>query len=186
MTTALAAALALLRISENLAAGQPVSPKDADFFVAAIEEWLRGNNFTAAFGLKLAAGEADPRKIMANSWRDELIRRAARDFFEHLSPARRAEELHRAWMNYFKGAWQHDRKLTDCPARYAGNLESILFQISTLKLRALSERQIRRILATGPPVFMAEEKCSSVRVTTKRHTGGAVSFERNGGAHDPE
>jgi hypothetical protein len=154
------AAEALLRIRKAMAAGEPISTEDARYFVAAIDEWLSGTEFAVSFGVKPAAGEADPRRIIAENRRDELIRIAARKFFEHVPAARCAEELHRAWTRYFSTAWQTtDRKLIDCPARYAGRLEGLLFQITSLRPHVLSKRQIRRILAVPPPGFAAKESC---------------------------
>jgi len=159
-TNTVNAAEALLRIRKAMAAGEPITREDARYFVAAIDEWLSGTEFAASFSVKPAAGEADPRRIIAENRRDELIRIAARKFFEHVPAARCAEELHRAWTRYFSTAWQTiDRKLIDCPAKYAGQLEGLLFKITSLRPHVLSERQIRRILAAPPLDFVAKESC---------------------------
>jgi hypothetical protein len=178
MAAAFVAARMLLRIRETVAAGQPLADEDIRYLLASIDEWLSGTEFAAAFGVKPGPGEPDPRKTIAEIRRDELIRIAAQHFLGHVPQARRAEELHRAWTRYFDGAWRTmDRKLIDCPARHAGTLECLLFQITNLRPHVLSERQIRRILAMSPPAFAAKELCFREAGQSAQHGGSAASLE---------
>jgi hypothetical protein len=184
--TAVSATKMLLRIRENAAAGEPLSGEDARYFVAAVDEWLSGTEFAEAFGVKPARGEGDPRRTMIESQRDELIRTAAQRFLKYIPLRQRAEELHRAWTRYFDGAWHtRDCKLSDCPVHYAGKPSGLLFQITSLKPHVLSERQIRRILATRPPGFAATELCSKDEIRPTRHTDAAVSFQGSEAMHVP-
>jgi hypothetical protein len=186
MTSAVTATEMLLRIRDNVVAAEPVACDDARYFMTAVEEWLSGADFAVAFGVKPAPGEADPRKTIAENRRDELIRSAAQDFLGNVPPARRAEEMNRTWTRYFESAWQAvDCKQMDCPPRYAGKLERLLFEITRLRPHVLSERQLRRILAIRPPGFVAKELCSSKADRSARHEGGAASAQRSKTIHVP-
>jgi hypothetical protein len=186
MTPAVTATAMLLRIRNNVAAGEPVARDDARYLMMAIDEWLSGTEFAVAFGVKPAPGEADPRKTIAENRRDELIRLAAQDFLGHVPAGRRAEELNRAWTRYFQSAWHAvDCKQTDCPARYAGKLETLLFEITRLRPHVLSERQLRRILAIRPPRLVANELWSSEADRSARPGSGAASAQRSEAIHVP-
>jgi hypothetical protein len=174
----------LLRIRETAAQGKPLVRDDACYFIAAVDEWLSGTEFAEAFGVKPARGEADPRKTIIGSRRDELIRMAAQHFLEHQPLRQRAEELHRAWTRYFDGAWHtRDRKLSDCPEHYSGKPERLLFHITSLKPHVLSERQIRRILATEPPGSVATELCSNKEIRRRRPKDAAITLQGSGARH---
>jgi hypothetical protein len=80
----------LLRIRETAAQGKPLARDDAHYFMAAVDEWLSGTEFAEAFGVKPARGEADPRKTVIGSRRDELIRMAAQHFLEYQPLRQRA------------------------------------------------------------------------------------------------
>jgi len=176
----------LLRIRETAAQGRPLARDDARYFMSAVDEWLSGTEFAEAFGVKPARGEADPRKTIIGSRRDELIRMAARHFFEHQPLRQRAEELHRAWIRYFDGAWHtRDRKLSDCPEHYSGKPEGLLFHITSLKPQVLSERQIRRILATDPGGSVATELCSNKEIRRRRPKDAAITLQGSGAMHGP-
>jgi len=176
----------LLRIREIAAQGRPLARDDARYFIAAVDEWLSGTEFAEAFGVKPARGEADPRKTIIGSRRDELIRIAARHFLEHQPLRQRAEELHRAWIRYFDGAWHtRDRKLSDCPEHYSGKPEGLLFHITSLKPQVLSERQIRRILATEPGGSVATELCSNKEIRRRRPKDAAITLQGSGAMHGP-
>jgi hypothetical protein len=182
--TAVSATKMLLRIRENAAVGEPLSGEDARYFVAAVDEWLSGTEFAEAFGVKPARGEADPRRTMIESQRDELIRTAAQRFLRYIPLRQRAEELHRAWTRYFDGAWHtRDRKLSDCPEHYSGKPERLLFHITSLKPHVLSERQIRRILATEPPGSVATELCSNKEIRRRRPKDAAITLQGSGARH---
>jgi hypothetical protein len=182
--TAVSATKMLLRIRENAAVGEPLSGEDARYFVAAVDEWLSGTEFAEAFGVKPARGEADPRRTMIESQRDELIRTAARRFLRYIPLRQRAEELHRAWTRYFDGAWHtRDRKLSECPEHYSGKPERLLFHITSLKPHVLSERQIRRILATEPPGSVATELCSNKEIRRRRPKDAAITLQGSGAMH---
>jgi hypothetical protein len=184
--TAVSATKMLLRIRENAAVGEPLSGEDARYFVAAVDEWLSGTEFAEAFGVKPARGEADPRRTMIESQRDELIRTAAQRFLRYLPLRQRAEELHRAWTRYFDGAWHtRDRKLSNCPEHYSGKPERLLFHITSLKPHVLSERQIRRILAMEPPGSVATELCSNKEIRRRRPKDAAITLQGSGAMHDP-
>ena len=186
MTAAVFATGVLLRIREHIASSEPVADEDARYFLRAIDQWLSGTDFAAAFGVKPGPGEADPRTRIAENRRDELIRTAAQSFFGDVPAARRAEELHRAWARYFDGAWQTmDRKLADCPTRYAGKLAGLLYEMTKLRPRVLSERQIRRILAMRPPGFVATKVWSKETGRSSRQTDGAASFQGSEAIHVP-
>ena len=176
----------LLRIRETAAQGRPLARDDARYFMSAVDEWLSGTEFAEAFGVKPARGEADPRKTIIGSRRDELIRMAARHFLEHQPLRLRAEELHRAWIRYFDGAWHtRDRKLSDCPEHYSGKPEGLLFHITSLKPQVLSERQIRRILATDPGGSVATELCSNKEIRRRRLKDAAITLQGSGAMHGP-
>jgi hypothetical protein len=182
--TAVSATKMLLRIRENAAVGEPLSGEDARYFVAAVDEWLSGTEFAEAFGVKPARGEADPRRTMIESQRDELIRTAAQRFLRYIPLRQRAEELHRAWTRYFDGAWHtRDRKLSECPEHYSGKPERLLFHITSLKPHVLSERQIRRILATEPPGSVATELCSNKEIRRRRPKDAAITLQGSGAMH---
>lgn len=176
----------LLRIRETAAQGRSLARDDARYFMSAVDEWLSGTEFAEAFGVKPARGEADPRKTIIGSRRDELIRMAARHFLEHQPLRQRAEELHRAWIRYFDGAWHtRDRKLSDCPEHYSGKPEGLLFHITSLKPQVLSERQIRRILATDPGGSVATELCSNKEIRRRRPKDAAITLQGSGAMHGP-
>ena len=176
----------LLRIRETAAQGRPLARDDARYFMSAVDEWLSGTEFAEAFGVKPARGEADPRKTIIGSRRDELIRMAARHFLEHQPLRQRAEELHRAWIRFFDGAWHtRDRKLSDCPEHYSGKPEGLLFHITSLKPQVLSERQIRRILATDPGGSVATELCSNKEIRRRRPKDAAITLQGSGAMHGP-
>jgi hypothetical protein len=182
--TAVSATKMLLRIRENAAVGEPLSSEDAHYFVAAVDEWLSGTEFAEAFGVKPARGEADPRRTMIESQRDELIRTAAQRFLRYIPLRQRAEELHRAWTRYFDGAWHtRDRKLNECPEHYSGKPERLLFHITSLKPHVLSERQIRRILATEPGGSVATELCSNKEIRRRRPKDAAITLQGSGAMH---
>jgi hypothetical protein len=184
--TAVSATKMLLRIRENAAVGEPLSGEAARYFVAAVDEWLSGTEFAEAFGVKPARGEADPRRTMIESQRDELIRTAAQRFLRYIPLRQRAEELHRAWTRYFDGAWHtRDRKLSNCPEHYSGKPERLLFHITSLKPHVLSERQIRRILATEPPGSVATELCSNKEIRRRRPKDAAITLQESGAMHGP-
>ncbi|MPR11067.1 hypothetical protein [Microvirga tunisiensis] len=182
--TAVSATKMLLRIRENAAVGEPLSGEAARYFVAAVDEWLSGTEFAEAFGVKPARGEADPRRTMIESQRDELIRTAAQRFLRYIPLRQRAEELHRAWTRYFDGAWHtRDRKLSECPEHYSGKPERLLFHITSLKPHVLSERQIRRILAAEPPGSVATELCSNKEIRRRRPKDAAITLQGSGAMH---
>jgi hypothetical protein len=184
--TAVSATKMLLRIRENAAVGEPLSGEAARYFVAAVDEWLSGTEFAEAFGVKPARGEADPRRTMIESQRDELIRTAAQRFLRYIPLRQRAEELHRAWTRYFDGAWHtRDRKLSECPEHYSGKPERLLFHITSLKPHVLSERQIRRILAAEPPGSVATELCSNKEIRRRRPKDAAITLQGSGAMHGP-
>jgi hypothetical protein len=176
----------LLRIRDNVAAGEPLACDDTRYLMTAVDEWLSGTEFAVAFGVKPAPGEADPRKTIAENRRDELIRLAAQDFLGHVPAGRRAEELNRVWTRYFQSAWHAvDCKEMDCPARYAGKLETLLFEITRLRPHVLSERQLRRILAISPPGLMAKELWSSEVDHLARPGSGAAYAQRSEAIYVP-
>jgi hypothetical protein len=182
--TAVSATKMLLRIRENAAVGEPLSGEAARYFVAAVDEWLSGTEFAEAFGVKPARGEADPRRTMIESQRDELIRTAAQRFLRYIPLRQRAEELHRAWTRYFDGAWHtRDRKLSECPEHYSGKPERLLFHITSLKPHVLSERQIRRILAAEPPGSVATELCSNKEIRRRRPKEAAITLQGSRAMH---
>ncbi|MPR29170.1 hypothetical protein FS320_29735 [Microvirga tunisiensis] len=182
--TAVSATKMLLRIRENAAVGEPLSGEAARYFVVAVDEWLSGTEFAEAFGVKPARGEADPRRTMIESQRDELIRTAAQRFLRYIPLRQRAEELHRAWTRYFDGAWHtRDRKLSECPEHYSGKPERLLFHITSLKPHVLSERQIRRILAAEPPGSVATELCSNKEIRRRRPKDAAITLQGSGAMH---
>lgn len=186
MTAADFATGVLLRIREKIASSEPLADDEARYFLRAIDEWLSGSEFATAFGVKPGPGEADPRTTIAENRRDELIRTAAQKFFGQVPAARRAEELHRAWARYFDGAWHAmDSRLADCPTRYVGKLEALLFQITKLRPHVLSERQIRRILAMRPPGFVATKLWSKETGRSSRQTDRAASFQGSEAIHVP-
>ena len=175
----------LLRIRETAAQGKPLARDDARYFMSAVDEWLSGTEFAEAFGVKPARGEADPRKTIIRSRRDELIRMAARHFLEHQPLRQRAEELHRAWIRYFDGAWHtRDRKLSDCPEHYSGKPEGLLFHITSLKPQVLASARSGEFWPRNQ-VVPWPRNCAPTKIRRRRPRMLPLRSRGSGAMHEP-
>ncbi len=125
---------------------------DATWLADGITAVLSGDqgSLDQALGLHLGPGQRRPSTLARLAERDKLYRRAAREFFPGLKPAKQALELHRAFSRYETTAWRFDKGGTvTCPPQHAGTVRALAWEILHLTGRVQSERSIRQILATS-------------------------------------
>ena len=81
--------------------------------------------------------------------RNAALKHVAKNFFTGRCISVQAADLAQELTRYHATAWQRDRQLAECPARYTGTPRAFLFRILKLIDAPLSARTIRRILATS-------------------------------------
>jgi hypothetical protein len=92
-------------------------------------------------------GHRLPVTLAALNERDRLMSEAVARFMSGDSSRGAAHRLHDALVRYACGAWRRERTAPSCPARHAGRIEAVLWEILRLHDRVPSERTIRRALA---------------------------------------
>ena len=125
---------------------------DVAFIAHGITSVLSGDrgSLDEALGLRPGPGQRRPSTLARLAERDKLYRRAAREFFPGLKPAKQAHELHRAFSRYETTAWRFDKGGTvTCPPQHAGTVRALAWEVLNLTDRVQSERSIRQILAAS-------------------------------------
>ncbi len=144
----------------------------AEAGVAVLDRIIAGANWAEAFD-----GENGRSPMPRLVRRDELIRRAASQFYGDQSLDSAARKLHAALARYAAAGWARDRDAATCP-RPAASIEAAAWQLLAAGVGVPSARTIRRLLARGghPPV---NDKTD--RGTDQRSIFYANAFWRQGG-----
>ena len=125
---------------------------DATWLADGITSVLSGDrdSLDKVFGIRPGPGQRRPSTLARLAERDKLYRRAARESFPGLKPAKQARELHRAFHQYETTTWRRgERAKLTCPPRHDGTVQAIAWEILHLTGRVQSERSIRQILAAS-------------------------------------
>lgn len=139
------AALAVLEAGEAL-------PEPVRLFLSiAAACYLSGDCQTAdaALGLERLPGARDHRTVLRHARRDQAIREAAALLRGHPSISARADLIASRMRNYRVTGWRRDRTESVCPKRLHGTLEGHLWAALKQVDSVLSQRNIRRLLATS-------------------------------------
>ena len=140
----------IARLALHLRTGVPLPADDAAVLADCLDRYVDGAELRDALGLKLAAGERDPREAFRVEQRNALIRGTITTHFAHLtSDNGRAHELHTALRRYFAGGWRRDRHSADQPYP-VGTLRAALWKILHVWPNPLTQRTLRSILAASP------------------------------------
>jgi hypothetical protein len=112
--------------------------------------WYEGGRqpMERVLGLRSDPGQRSPQTQAMLVRRDDLVRKASVQY-HGLSANAVAKAMHRAWSRYATSSWPRERGLGDVPPRIDGKPEALFWQIMRIEDRVLSERSIRRILATS-------------------------------------
>ena len=97
--------------------------------------------------------EANWRQRAALKCRDELLRRAAREFFPGLSTSEQARQLHRALALYSDTRWRRGDRL--CVEAPADAKHKIWWQVLHLRNLVPAEGRLRRILGHSRALELA-------------------------------
>lgn len=131
----------LARLAASFSGHAPRNPADEAWLGAALQTYLDGTDLAAALGVAVEAGDRDPRRIAAQSRRDDLLRELASIMCPERPISRQADFLASSIARYFASAWIHDRKRTAPPERHAK-----LWELLRLHPSPLGSRRIRMIL----------------------------------------
>jgi hypothetical protein len=112
-----------------------------------MERIARGEEASAALGLKPGPGQQMWHTMEALAERDRLLCEAAAQFVLGLSMAEQARRLHIELLRYQESAWPRERSADQCPDRHIGGLYELLWRILKLHDRVPAARSIRMILA---------------------------------------
>ena len=142
-----------LRAAERLRHAADVLRRqnDADAHAVAdgINAYLTGDasSLDDALGLRPEPGQRKAPTLARIAERDELLQRAAAEFYPGKRVSEQARALHRAITRYAASAWRHERSHIACPAHRAGTVQGVAWEILTLDEDPPGARQLRRILA---------------------------------------
>lgn len=101
-----------------------------------IEAWWRRDfaDLNEAFGLKLSAGQRDPRSREVSVKYDQIILDARRRFLPEMSDPKAAKEFRRQLKLYQEASWmRRDRGSSELPLRLRGKINAAFWEM--LKLR---------------------------------------------------
>ena len=92
-------------------------------------------------------GHRTPATLLVLDERDALLIEAAK-FYPGASDREIARQLRTALSTYRNGRWRRDRSEATCPVQHRGKLTATLWAILKTKDALVSDRTIRRALAT--------------------------------------
>ena len=105
---------------------------DVAFVAAGFTSVLSGDqdSLDEALGLRPGPGQRSLKTRRQISERDDLFRRAVREFLPGPSKARQARQVHRALSRYEATAWRRgERDKVACPPQHAGTVKALAWEI---------------------------------------------------------
>lgn len=148
--TAIQAEAALRALVDHLRAGAPIGHAEREMLADGISTFLIGTApLDRALGLVGAPGQRTVRTIAKLEERDDAVRQLAAEHYTGLRKHQAAARISGAWAKYASSAWPRERLLDEVPTVRLGKPEATIWQIMKLQDLVLSERSIRRILATS-------------------------------------
>jgi hypothetical protein len=106
-----------------------------------------GGDLESLLGIKCRVGQRSWRMQLAIARRDNLLHAAAKKFYPNEHIGSQAEQISEALYRYAAGAWLRERGLEECPRRYVGRIQELLWAIMKTHPQTLSSRRIRFILS---------------------------------------